>query len=267
MKLDGFKKWLEEKYPETPTTVSNRIANCKNVEKYYGDLDEVYRKNMCESLVKDLSYTTLDERNNNVQKHLIPIDGNIRNGSATLKQSVNLYISFIEEQQELLIDDVTIQEPIASLSESEGGKLFSQILQHLKDFKYKSSEHKDISVLQIQITDHLAEKFTNFTWQNEYKPASEMKDRIDIFGTSLDTPVKIVIELDAHRADQVAKKFLSRTALMIDHNILYFTVCYPGTDKMPKAECIKYFEYCKTISKSLSENSHKEKLFGGLMIN
>lgn len=44
MRTSEFKTWLEEKYPETPTTVSNRISNCKNIEKYYGDLAKYMTK-------------------------------------------------------------------------------------------------------------------------------------------------------------------------------------------------------------------------------
>lgn len=47
MKQEEFKKWLENKYVDTPTTVANRISNCKNVEKYYGDLEIAYRKDKC----------------------------------------------------------------------------------------------------------------------------------------------------------------------------------------------------------------------------
>lgn len=41
-----------------------------------------------------LCYSTQDERNNAPVRHRIPINGNQRTGSATLKQAVGLYIRF-----------------------------------------------------------------------------------------------------------------------------------------------------------------------------
>lgn len=97
MKQEEFKKWLEDKYVDTPSTVANRVSNCKNVEKYYGDLESAYKKEKCNSIIEELQYSVEDERENNPQRHLIPINGNIRTGSATLKQAVNLYVDFRDE--------------------------------------------------------------------------------------------------------------------------------------------------------------------------
>jgi hypothetical protein len=70
---------------------------------------------------------------------------------------------------------------------------------------------------------------------------------IDIFGKSADR--LIAIELDKNRADQVAKKFVSRMAALPSTVPVYFlSVCYPGTVRMNKTECVKYFGYCKTLA-------------------
>jgi hypothetical protein len=92
----------------------------------------------------------------------------------------------------------------------------------------------------------LENKIPKFSWTIEYSPASNIKDTIDIFGKN--SLMYIVIELDKHRADQVAKKFVSRSALLIDKSIFYISLCYPGTIRMNKGECIKYFGYCKELS-------------------
>lgn len=90
---EEFKSWLE--YNGKPlNTIQNRISNCRNVENHEGDLDQHFIKDYGLSLLKKLSYSTSDEQNNSPAKHKIPIDGNMRNGSATLKQAVNLYMSF-----------------------------------------------------------------------------------------------------------------------------------------------------------------------------
>tara|TARA_R110000744_G_scaffold149756_2_gene262926 strand:+ start:423 stop:1178 length:756 start_codon:yes stop_codon:yes gene_type:complete len=96
MDAEKFKNWLE--FNGKPhVTIQNRISNCRNVENYEGDLDQHYIKDYGLSLLKKLSYSTSDERNNSPANHKIPIDGNMRNGSATLKQAVNLYMSFKKE--------------------------------------------------------------------------------------------------------------------------------------------------------------------------
>lgn len=93
MNAEKFKEWLE--FNGKPlNTIQNRISNCRNVENYEGDLDQHFIKDFGSSLFEKLSYSTSDERKNSPAKHKIPIDGNIRNGSATLKQAVNLYMNF-----------------------------------------------------------------------------------------------------------------------------------------------------------------------------
>jgi hypothetical protein len=93
MNVEKFRNWLEFN-GKPQNTIQNRISNCRNVENYEGDLDQHYIKDYGLSLLDKLSYSTLDERNNSPAKHKIPIDGNMRNGSATLKQAVSLYMSF-----------------------------------------------------------------------------------------------------------------------------------------------------------------------------
>ena len=98
MNTDKFKTWLEDK-EYTPGTIQNRISNCRNVENYEGDLDEHFIKDYGTSLIERLSYSTADERDNLPPNHKVPINGNIRNGSATLKQAVKLYMDFMKEKK------------------------------------------------------------------------------------------------------------------------------------------------------------------------
>jgi hypothetical protein len=96
MNVEKFKKWLERN-GKPKKTIQNRISNCRNVENYEGDLDQHYLKDYGLSLLEKLSHSTADERNNLPPKHKILIDGNIRNGSATLEQATNLYMDFRKE--------------------------------------------------------------------------------------------------------------------------------------------------------------------------
>jgi len=92
----------------------------------------------------------------------------------------------------------------------------------------------------------------DITWSIEYCPSRQSRDSIDIFGKGKEFVV--AIELDKNRADQVSKKFVSRMAILPETNVYFISLCYPGTKKMSKSECKKYFNYCSTIAARM--NSH-----------
>ena len=79
-----FKVWLEG--GRSAGTVNSRISNCRRVERYEGDLDARYD-------VDGLAGLT-DRLNPSDPKHNIPIKDNSYNGTATLKNAVNLYRDF-----------------------------------------------------------------------------------------------------------------------------------------------------------------------------
>ncbi len=266
MRTEEFKDWLQIKFPDSKTTVDNRISNCNNVEKYYGDLDVHFSKDKCKSIVNELTYSTNDERAKTPQRHKVLIKGNIRTGSATLKLAVNLYVEFREYLNEVSISDLSPQEVIIPDDNSDGGIILREIRNHITEFKFDKKKHKDHALFQSDLTDYLILKLIQFSWEIEHKPSDVCKDRIDIFGVSKIGNYKIVIELDAHRADQVAKKFISRSALFINDNLIYLSVCYPGTKRMSKPECMKYFDYCSILSKALSGSSNSSKFYAGLIL-
>lgn len=94
MKKEEFKEWLSLHY-NNQHVISSRISNCETVCTYEGDLDTIFAQDECRDLLNRLNYTADDERNHRAPRHKIPINGNIRNGSATLKQAVNLYTKFL----------------------------------------------------------------------------------------------------------------------------------------------------------------------------
>ena len=99
---------------------------------------------------------------------------------------------------------------------------------------------------QFALRTALASAFPSMRWSLEYLPNPSAKDSIDIFGTG--EQMSVVIELDKHRADQVAKKFVSRSAMFTREKIYYISICYPGTERMSLPECVKYFGYCASLS-------------------
>ena len=90
---------------------------------------------------------------------------------------------------------------------------------------------------------------SNTQWQKEYCPISSSRDSLDIFGEN--ESAVVAIELDKHRADQVAKKIVSRIAILPDTKVYFISLCYPGTVSMSKPETIKYFGYGSNLSKRM----------------
>lgn len=106
-----------------------------------------------------------------------------------------------------------------------------------------------VEKLQSFLTNILREKHADFKWKTEHQ-ISDNSDSIDIYGNRANEI--IIIELDKWRADQVAKKIISRTALMIDKKIGFISLCYSGTDSMSKPECVKFFKYGNIIQTKLN---------------
>lgn len=93
MNETGFREWLvQQGYDER--TVGSRVSNALRVDRFEGDLDLHFDTDVCETLLARLAYSTADERLGHPPRHAIPIDGNVRNGTATLKQAVLLYVRY-----------------------------------------------------------------------------------------------------------------------------------------------------------------------------
>jgi hypothetical protein len=113
----------------------------------------------------------------------------------------------------------------------------------------KSQKIENIQDKLIKFLKDTKDDSAEFVWEKEYVDTQEnrKRDRIDIFGEVKNIKLNVVIELDAHRADQVAKKFLSRQALFHEKNLIYISLCYPGTNNMSQNECIKTVARVKII--------------------
>ena len=105
-------------------------------------------------------------------------------------------------------------------------------------------------------------------WKGERQCSSEHKDAYDFFSTLelSGEEVNVIIELDATRADQVAKKFLSRVNFNLGNSCIYFALCYKGTKNMSIPEVEKYFNYCAKISEFLNTNGKFINLFHGVIM-
>lgn len=107
-----------------------------------------------------------------------------------------------------------------------------------------------VANFQKSVFQKLQDSIPSLSWTMEYTPSKSQKDSIDIYGESEEFVV--AIELDKNRADQVAKKFVSRIALLPDKKVYFLSLCYPGTAGMNLNECVKYFGYCANLAKRMS---------------
>lgn len=98
MNKEAFSKWLHVVKKLDVGTCKARTSNCLRIEKYYGDLDNIYEGDRCVSLLTDLTYSTKDNTNNITPRHKIPIDGNKYTGTQTLRSALNLFIQFKENK-------------------------------------------------------------------------------------------------------------------------------------------------------------------------
>ena len=91
-----FERWLLDIRGLSHRTVGSRLSNCRRVETYEGDLDDHFDRDRLEGLIARLAYSTTDERRNAPPRHGVPIDGDLRTGSASLKSAATFYKEFRE---------------------------------------------------------------------------------------------------------------------------------------------------------------------------
>ncbi|WP_348655690.1 AAA family ATPase [uncultured Sulfitobacter sp.] len=95
-----FKKWLEAN-GQSEITISSRISTARRVENAVGDLDEVLTNQKLEDLLRQLEYSAEDERKNAPNPSHVRIDGNLRNGLASVRQAISLYADFIRNSSSM----------------------------------------------------------------------------------------------------------------------------------------------------------------------
>lgn len=149
--------------------------------------------------------------------------------------------------------DAVLTEIVSCISEIECSPFFS-----IAPEGVKRNQKETVADFQALAKSVLAGAMPDIEWHTEHCPNPQYLDRIDIFGKG--KGFLVVIELDTTRADQVAKKFVSRLAILPPTTIYYISICYPGTEKMDKSECAKYFGFCSTLA------SRMGNYYGGFMI-
>ena len=95
-----YQKWLKEQ-GLADTTIQTQIDRAKRVEKHYNDLDEHYNHDQLRSVIVELTYTAEDQRRGKSNPSKIPIEGNILDSLASLKNAIQRYCKFRRETSEV----------------------------------------------------------------------------------------------------------------------------------------------------------------------
>lgn len=118
--------------------------------------------------------------------------------------------------------------------------------------------HKSIESFQKSLEGTLNDYLSDFNWDTEgTNKKKKQKDSIDILGKKKDAPL-IIIEIDATRGDQIAKKLLSRLSLWgreKSKNIFYVALLYPDTQNGVN-ESRKFVKYGYDIMKKINHQSY-----------
>ena len=94
MQREEFIDYLMQVHGLKESTARSRAGNCATIEEYEGDLDRRFAEDGLSDLLVRMQYSVEDQRSNLPARHSVPINGNVYNGTATLKRALKLYISF-----------------------------------------------------------------------------------------------------------------------------------------------------------------------------
>ncbi len=140
-----------------------------------------------------------------------------------------------------------IEDALASVN-SDYSKSFRQLFAEGEESK--SQKRQLVKQFQRTLSTFLEGDVEVPIFKDKGDDWEKVQDRADIFWEK----DNVLVEIDATRADQVAKKMLSRFcyASLGEKPVTYVAVLYPGTDSMNTEECKKYFKMGSQVLKSMN---------------
>ena len=96
MREQEFRFWLEHHTYLTDDAQKDALSRCRRMERYEGDLDQHFIEDRMGGLLERLKYSTGDEACLAPPSHSMPINGNIRNGTASPSSAVRTYQQFCD---------------------------------------------------------------------------------------------------------------------------------------------------------------------------
>ncbi len=93
---DRYVDWVKT-HLSTQNSRQTAISDARRIEANYGNLDELYEVDGLEAVLSELTYSAIDERNDEPNPSQIPINGDLRKGLASYKSALSRYIRFKED--------------------------------------------------------------------------------------------------------------------------------------------------------------------------
>lgn len=151
MRSKDFMEWMEAD-GLGKNTARSRLTNCWTVEDYqHVNLDDQYDRDRCKQLITLFTYTADDERARREPCHQVPINGNIRNGSAAYKAAINKYVKFRDSETEEAICKKITQGRCADKTTSGHGEL--------GEFKNVVREFHQWLIDEAHLTENSADQY------------------------------------------------------------------------------------------------------------
>ena len=98
MREESYRAWLEQRGLAQSSAVTY-VTDSKRVEKYCGDLDELYAKDRLKGLLEEFRYSAEDRRNNAPNRSKIPIKGNPYHSLSGYRSTVTRYREYREAEE------------------------------------------------------------------------------------------------------------------------------------------------------------------------
>lgn len=95
-------------------TIRSSLSTVRRVESAYGDLDDLYDHDRCQSVLTELTYTKNDARIGAPNPSKIGINGDLYSGLASLRTHLTEYIRFRDELGDTTVPTAAEPAPLGS---------------------------------------------------------------------------------------------------------------------------------------------------------
>ncbi|WP_417206267.1 endonuclease NucS domain-containing protein [Antarctobacter sp.] len=169
---NDFEIWMERQgYAEN--TRGAQLHRVGKVEKCYGPIDDLIASNTFEEVIRELTYSTEDERLGRPNPSRIQFNGNIRNNLASYKNAALRYGRFLEETDGVPLDDegdteVEFSDRVAT-AQPERHKLALERDMQAALRRDILSLGKDLSIVDDGVERSVASGYIDILCENEAK--------------------------------------------------------------------------------------------------
>ncbi|WP_323036487.1 endonuclease NucS domain-containing protein [Pararhodobacter sp.] len=97
-----FQKWAARSL--SAASLNSYMSGLRSIETNYGDLDQLYDEDRFDSVFRDLTFSSYDERTGAQNPSRIPISTNLYKQLSNLRSHLRFYVSFKESDTEVIND-------------------------------------------------------------------------------------------------------------------------------------------------------------------